>query len=125
MLVINDGSTDRTPAIIDELRRLTRKSEAIHHDRNRGYGGALQTGFMRNRKRSLVFYTDGDGQYGDLNELTRLLPLMNEGVRIVNGYKARRADGRGRQLLGGTYNRLRPDCFLSACRSATWIATFV
>ena len=104
VLVINDGSTDRTPAIIDELAAAYPQVRAIHHDRNRGYGGALQTGFKESEK-ELVFYTDGDGQY-DVNELTRLLPLMTEGVCVVNGYKARRADGRGRQLLGGIYNRL-------------------
>ena len=104
VLIINDGSTDRTGQIIDELAAAHPQVRAIHHDRNRGYGGALQTGFKESEK-ELVFYTDGDGQY-DVNELTRLLPLMTEGVGIVAGYKANRADGRVRELLGGTYNRL-------------------
>lgn len=103
VLVINDGSTDRTAAIIDELAATHPQVRAIHHDRNRGYGGALQTGFKESAK-ELVFYTDGDGQY-DVRELTLLLPLMVEGVAVVNGYKARRADGPARKILGGTYNR--------------------
>jgi len=104
VLVINDGSTDGTAAIIDELAAAHPQVRAIHHGRNRGYGGALQTGFKESEK-ELVFYTDGDGQY-DVRELTRLWPLMVEGVTVVNGYKARRADGLARKIMGGTYNRL-------------------
>jgi glycosyltransferase involved in cell wall biosynthesis len=102
VLVINDGSTDQTAAVIDELARTFPKVRAIHHESNQGYGAALQTGFSLATK-DLVFYTDGDGQY-DVNELTRLLPLMTEGVDVVNGYKARRADGRHRIMLGAIYN---------------------
>ena len=104
VLVIDDGSTDRTAAIIDELAATHPQVRAIHHVINRGYGGALQTGFKESEK-ELVFYTDGDGQY-DVRELTRLWPLMVEGVTVVNGYKARRADGLARKIMGGTYNRL-------------------
>jgi len=104
VLVINDGSTDGTAAVINELAATHSHVRAIHHDRNRGYGGALQTGFKESEK-ELVFYTDGDGQY-DVRELTRLWPLMTEGVAVVNGYKARRADGPLRKMLGGVYNRL-------------------
>jgi len=109
VLVINDGSTDGTAAVINELAATHRNVRAIHHDRNRGYGGALQTGFKESEK-ELVFYTDGDGQY-DVRELTRLWPLMTEGVAVVNGYKARRADGPVRKMLGGAYNRLARLCF--------------
>lgn len=104
VLVINDGSTDGTASIINELAATHPHVRAIHHDRNRGYGGALQTGFKESEK-ELVFYTDGDGQY-DVRELTRLLPLMTEGVAAANGYKARRADGGARKIMGGAYNRL-------------------
>lgn len=104
VLVVDDGSSDGTAGIIDELAATHPQVRAIHHDRNRGYGGALQTGFKESEK-ELVFYTDGDGQY-DVRELTRLWPLMVEGVAVVNGYKARRADGLVRKIMGGTYNRL-------------------
>jgi Glycosyltransferases involved in cell wall biogenesis len=104
VLVINDASTDGTAAIIDELAATYPQVRAIHHGRNRGYGGALQTGFKESEK-ELVFYTDGDGQY-DVRELTRLWPLMVEGVTVVNGYKARRADGLARRIMGETYNRV-------------------
>jgi glycosyltransferase involved in cell wall biosynthesis len=103
ILIINDGSTDGTATVIDELAAAYSAVRAIHHDRNRGYGAALKTGFKESEK-DLVFYTDGDGQY-DVGELTRLWPLMTEGVSVVNGYKARRADGLSRRILGGVYNR--------------------
>jgi glycosyltransferase involved in cell wall biosynthesis len=104
VLVINDGSTDKTAAIIDELALRYPQVRAIHHDRNRGYGGALQSGFKESEK-EFVFYTDGDGQY-DVRELSRLLPLMTEDVALVNGYKIQRADSKARKMMGGAYNRL-------------------
>jgi glycosyltransferase involved in cell wall biosynthesis len=61
ILVVNDGSEDTTPDIADELARTYPEVRVIHHARNRGYGGALRTGFREARK-ELVFYTDGDAQ---------------------------------------------------------------
>ncbi|MDQ3684270.1 MAG: glycosyltransferase family 2 protein [Acidobacteriota bacterium] len=62
VLVVNDGSTDRTPAVLDELERTRPHVRVIHHESNQGYGAALRTGFGHARK-DLIFYTDGDGQY--------------------------------------------------------------
>jgi glycosyltransferase involved in cell wall biosynthesis len=103
VLVINDGSTDGTAALIDDLGSQVAHVRPIHHEANRGYGGALQTGFQ-NATKEFVFYTDGDGQY-DVRELARLLPLMKPGVDVVNGYKAKRADGLHRIIIGKIYNR--------------------
>src|SRR5689334_6321776 len=49
VIVVNDGSSDATPEIIDELARTYSHVRAVHHPRNRGYGGALQTGFRTAR----------------------------------------------------------------------------
>src|SRR5215471_8661397 len=103
VLVINDGSSDGTAAILDELSRTDSHVRPIHHEVNRGYGGALQSGFA-NATKEFVFYTDGDGQY-DVRELARLLPLMTDGVDVVNGYKAKRADSLYRVIIGKIYNR--------------------
>ena len=62
VIVVNDGSADATPEIIDELARTYPRVRAVHHPVNRGYGGALQTGF-RSATKQLIFYTDGDAQY--------------------------------------------------------------
>jgi len=104
VIVVNDGSTDGTAAVLDELARADVRVRAVHHETNRGYGGALRTGFASATK-ELVFYTDGDGQY-DVRELALLRPLMKEGVDIVNGYKLKRADSWQRKALGAAYNRL-------------------
>lgn len=104
VIVVNDGSTDGTAVVLDELARADSRVRVIHHETNRGYGGALRTGFASATK-ELVFYTDGDGQY-DVRELLLLRPLMIEGVDIVNGYKINRADSLQRKALGAAYNRL-------------------
>jgi len=104
VIVVNDGSSDGTAAVLDELASKTPRLRVIHHPRNRGYGGALRSGF-ENATKDLVFYTDGDGQY-NVREITKLLPLMTEEVDIVNGYKLKRSDNRRRIVLGAIYKFL-------------------
>lgn len=104
VIVVNDGSTDGTRELLDGLARGSEHVRVIHHERNKGYGGALRTG-LRSAAKDLVFYTDGDGQY-DVRELARLRPLLGEGVDIVNGYKLKRADTKYRQVIGAVYNQL-------------------
>jgi glycosyltransferase involved in cell wall biosynthesis len=103
VLIINDGSTDGTAEVLESLRKEDVHVRPVHHQANRGYGGALQSGF-ENAAKEFVFYTDGDGQY-DVRELARLVPLMVEGIDVVNGYKARRADSLYRVIIGKIYNR--------------------
>lgn len=61
--IVEDGSPDRTAEVADELAAGDPRIKVIHHERNRGYGGALRTGFGEARAFDLVAYTDGDGQY--------------------------------------------------------------
>ena len=109
VIVVNDGSSDGTASVLDQLARGNSRVRAIHHAKNRGYGGALRTGFL-NATKSLVFYTDGDGQY-NVNELARLVPLMTEDVDVVNGYKIKRSDARRRVVLGALYKFLARTLF--------------
>jgi len=102
ILVVNDGSADATPAIADELARTYPEVRVIHHPRNRGYGGALRSGFAGATK-DLIFYTDGDAQY-DPAELEALWPRMTDAVDLVNGYKISRSDPAHRILIGKTYH---------------------
>src|SRR5919108_5415229 len=62
VIVVDDGSSDHTAEIIDELARTYPQVRAVHHSVNRGYGAALRTGFASASK-DLIAYTDGDGQY--------------------------------------------------------------
>jgi glycosyltransferase involved in cell wall biosynthesis len=103
VIVVNDGSTDATSKVLDELAQTLPRVRVIHHATNRGYGGALRSGF-KNARKDLVFYTDGDGQY-DVRELSNLYPLLTDGVDIVNGYKIKRADTKHRQVMGAIYNQ--------------------
>ena len=104
-IVVNDGSFDNTG---DVLRTLAEKFaphlRIVTHPENRGYGGALRSGFAAASK-ELVFYTDGDGQY-DVRELPKLLALMSPEVGLVNGYKLERNDPRHRTWIGNVYNAL-------------------
>ncbi len=102
VLVVNDGSTDATKSVADELARVYPQVRVIHHERNRGYGGALRSGFAAASK-ELIFYTDGDAQY-DPRELELLWPHMRDGVDLVNGYKISRSDPLHRILIGRIYH---------------------
>lgn len=104
VLVVNDGSTDATAEVLDELARVTRQLKVIHHPTNLGYGAALRSGFG-NVTKELIFYTDGDGQY-DVRELTSLCRQLDPSVDVVNGFKLNRADKGHRKLLGGIYNQM-------------------
>jgi len=101
IIVVDDGSTDQTPAVLDSLQRDYPSLRVIHHSSNLGYGAALQSGF-RNATKELIFYTDGDGQY-DVHELRRFLSLLSPQVDVVQGYKANRADSKLRLLVGNLY----------------------
>ena len=101
VIVVNDGSTDHTADVLAELSRRYPPVRVLHHDHNRGYGAALQTGFAAARK-DWVFYTDGDAQY-DPHDLVRLLAVGVENYDIVNGYKIARHDPVYRRVLGWFY----------------------
>ena len=102
VIVINDGSRDQTPHILDELARTYPQVRIVHHVQNRGYGGALRSGFEHASK-EYVFYTDGDAQY-DPAEMTLLWDRMAADVDLVNGYKISRSDPMHRILIGRLYH---------------------
>src|SRR5215831_6632740 len=102
VIVVNDGSSDATADVADELARTYAHVRVIHHPTNRGYGGALQTG-IRSATKELIFYTDGDAQY-DPGELKVLWEHMTPEADIVNGYKISRADPLHRKIIGRIYH---------------------
>lgn len=102
VVVINDGSQDHTPQLLDELARLyPDEVRIIHHPKNRGYGGALRSGFGHASK-EWIFYTDGDAQY-DPREIHLLVALVNDEVDLVNGWKIERNDPLHRIVIGRIY----------------------
>jgi glycosyltransferase involved in cell wall biosynthesis len=103
VIVVNDGSRDNTAEVLEQLGREHGPFlRVVTHPQNRGYGGALRSGFAASRK-EFVFYTDGDGQY-DVGELPRLLELVGPGTGLVNGYKLERNDPAHRIWIGNVYN---------------------
>ncbi|MEK7310631.1 MAG: glycosyltransferase family 2 protein [Chloroflexota bacterium] len=102
VVVINDGSTDDTGRMLDELARLySPRVRVIHHRRPSGYGGVLRAGFAAAQK-DWIFYTDGDAQY-DARELAALTHALADGVDMVQGYKIKRHDPYHRIVIGLAY----------------------
>lgn len=105
VIVVNDGSTDASKDILRELKaEYKERLKVIEHEKNKGYGGALQAGF-KNAAKKFIFYTDGDAQY-DIRELEKLVALMGDDVDVVNGFKTKRSDPWYRILIGRAYHNI-------------------
>ena len=102
IVVVNDGSTDHTAEVLSELEMTFPELRVIHHASNRGYGGALRTGFKAATK-DLIFYTDGDAQY-DPREVKLLFDVWDKTSDFVNGKKIGRSDPIHRAVIGRLYH---------------------
>jgi glycosyltransferase involved in cell wall biosynthesis len=103
IVVVDDGSRDRTSEILQATMAEHPQVRVVRHQVNRGYGGALRSGFEAATK-ELVFLVASDNQY-DPSEISRLLPLMG-GADIVTGYRARRQDPFLRRIYAWCWNTL-------------------
>jgi len=107
IIVVNDGSTDETAAIADELAAAHPEVRAVHHPTNLGYGAALRSGFAAARLANLAF-TDGDRQFR-VADLRRLVDRLNEPADpsrppdLVAGFRIKRADPLVRTLYASLY----------------------
>jgi glycosyltransferase involved in cell wall biosynthesis len=102
VVVVNDGSTDKSLEMVMAMGKKFPDLVVVDHPQNRGYGGALRSGFETATK-EFVFYTDGDAQY-KLEELPRLVDKMSENVDVVNG-KIGRPRLSLRDMGGNLYRR--------------------
>lgn len=127
VVVVNDGSRDRTQAVAEGLSGVNPRIRCVSHPQNRGYGAAVATGFSAAIK-ELTFLTDGDKQF-DVRELARFLPEI-EHADLVIGYRNPRRDPRLRliyawgwkwliNLLFG-YTARDVDCAFKLFRSEVW-----
>ena len=98
VIVTNDGSHDRTGAVLADLQRRAPELNlrVVTHPHNRGYGAALASGFDAASK-DLIFLTDGDKQF-DVRELRDFLPAMDGQTDLVIGWRRNRADPPMRKL---------------------------
>lgn len=104
VIVVENGSTDYTVDVLEELAGQYDRLRVLTHREPLGYGGALQVGFA-NATKDLIFYTDGDAQY-DPRELRLLLPALRDDIDIVNGWKIDRSDPVHRIVIGRTYHHI-------------------
>ncbi len=113
VILVNDGSRDRTGAIARELTLYTPNFRLVEHYPNRGYGGALKAGFAAATKDWIAF-VPGDGQF-DFGEIHRLLEHTHE-ADIICGYRADRQDPFMRKLNAFGWNMLVRLLFGYLCR---------
>jgi len=101
--IVDDGSGEHTEDLLREIERLfPDEVRVLRHEKNRGYGGALRSGFAA-ATREWVFYTDGDAQY-DVRELEKLVEAAGPDVDVVQGYKITRHDPLHRIIIGRMYH---------------------
>ena len=96
IIMIDDGSTDKTVERAKELEKKFPNTRLISHQFNRGYGAALKTGFENSRYEYIVF-TDGDLQF-DFQEITKFIEKTDV-ADIVIGYRKKRDDTFFRHIL--------------------------
>ncbi len=101
IIIVEDGSPDRTAEVADELAARYEKVRVVHHPVNRGYGMALRTGFAE-AGMDYVFYSDGDKQY-DLTELRKFVALIPY-TDIVSGFRIKKQYSLYRQVTSYSYN---------------------
>ena len=101
IILVDDGSRQKTKDILTFLEATFPQVRVVTHKKNRGYGGALKTGFQEASK-EFVFYTDGDAQY-DVRELEKLIQVLDDSIDVVNGWKIKRHDPFYRVVLGKIY----------------------
>jgi glycosyltransferase involved in cell wall biosynthesis len=103
LIVVNDGSKDRTGEILREMAERFPRLRIVEHTPNRGYGGALRAGFAAATK-EWVFQSDSDNQF-DYAELSRLIEHAT-GNDVVVGYRRPRRDPFIRRVNAWGWNML-------------------
>jgi glycosyltransferase involved in cell wall biosynthesis len=89
IIMVNDGSKDKTLKIANKLARNDKRLKVISLHPNRGYGAALRAGFDQARYEYVVF-TDGDGQF-DFSEIDKFIEKIKN-ADIVIGFRKKRRD---------------------------------
>ncbi len=102
LTIVDDGSCGHTQDLLGEIKARFPEVRVVHHEKNKGYGAALRSGFNAASK-DWIFYTDGDAQY-DVRELELLAAHATDEVDVVQGYKITRHDPLHRRIVGRAYH---------------------
>lgn len=103
IIIVDDGSRDRTPDIIKEVASFEPRIRGISFPSQMGYGKAIAAGIY-NAKKEFVFYTDSDAPIDISKELTQAAGRISESVDAVIGYRINRQDIPLRRLYSIIYN---------------------
>ncbi|CAN5539861.1 hypothetical protein BH23CHL5_BH23CHL5_01420 [soil metagenome] len=101
IIVVNDGSKDETGTVASDLASAIPEVIVVHHEVNRGYGGALITGFSASTGRHVMFM-DADRQF-DIADIDRLIPFLSS-YDIVAGFRMERSDHLHRRVFAEIFN---------------------
>jgi len=104
VVVVNDGSRDRTGEIAEELAKKDPRVSVVHHDGNKGYAVATETA-LRNVPGEVVMVVDGDGQH-TMADAPLFLAEIDRGCDVVFGWKKERHDPFFRLILSKGLNTL-------------------
>ncbi len=96
ILVVNDGSADKTSQIVKTLIKKDNKIRLINHQENRGYGAAIKSG-LYNVRFDWVVQMDSDGQF-DFAEINKFLAKRSKADLII-GYRKKRTDSLYRRFM--------------------------
>ena len=97
IIIVNDGSTDKTLEIAQKLAKNSNgRIKVVTHNINRGYGGALKTGFSE-AKYKWVAFMDSDGQF-DFSEIEKFIQKRND-ADLILGFRKNRADSFARKVF--------------------------
>ena len=121
ILIVDDGSNDRTPHIADDFATRLDQVRVIHHPTNRGFGGALKTGYA-NATGDLVVVIPTDRQF-HCQDLSQCLPHLAD-HEIVSCVRRRRRDPLARRIASATYRRLMRLLFGLSLDDINWVKIY-
>jgi len=101
IVIVDDASTDESGKIVDGLSEARPELRVIHHEKNRGLGGALKSGFAAARM-NWILYIDSDLPV-DLNEALAAFPLTATADMVI-GWRRTRAESLRREIISKVYN---------------------
>jgi glycosyltransferase involved in cell wall biosynthesis len=103
VIIVNDGSRDKTRDIVLELSKHDARVRLIDNPKNMGYGQTVWNG-LKSATKEWVFFSDSDLQF-DLSEISKLVPFSHS-HKVIVGYRAPRRDPFIRILNAKSWNAL-------------------